>query len=75
MPEVQSYGIRIRYDDHGQGEPALLFMPRWCGSRKVFDELAPCCAQWRRTLLLDWRWHGKSHAPDQDFGYAELLTE
>ncbi|GIW52792.1 MAG: hypothetical protein KatS3mg081_2147 [Gemmatimonadales bacterium] len=40
MPEVQSQGIRISYDDQGQGEPALLFMPGWCGSRRVFDELA-----------------------------------
>ncbi|CAM3209842.1 alpha/beta fold hydrolase [Rhodothermus bifroesti] len=40
MPDVPSHGIRIRYDDQGQGEPALLFLPGWCASRRVFAELA-----------------------------------
>ena len=40
MPEITSYGIRISYDDQGQGEPAIFFMPGWCGSRRVFDPLA-----------------------------------
>ncbi|WP_425355173.1 alpha/beta fold hydrolase [Pelomicrobium methylotrophicum] len=63
MPEALSDGIRISFDDHGRGEPALLFMPGWCGSRRVFDELARRCAQWRRTLAIDWRGHGRSAKP------------
>ncbi len=75
QPEVQSHGIRIRYDDHGRGEPALLFMPGWCGSRRVFDELARCCAQWRRTLAIDWRGHGESARPASDFGAGDLAND
>jgi len=52
MPHVESHGVQISYDDQGQGEPVLLFMPGWCGSRRVFDELARRCAQWRRALAL-----------------------
>jgi len=44
MPHAWSHGTRISYEDHGQGEPVLLFMPGWCGSRKVFDELTGRCA-------------------------------
>ena len=75
MPEVQSHGIRISYDDHGQGEPALLFMPGWCGSRRVFDQLAPRCAIRRRTLALDWRGHGQSERSTDDFGASDLAND
>lgn len=68
MPEVKSHGTLISYDDQGRGEPALLFMPGWCGSRSVFDQLAARCAARWRTLALDWRGHGQSEAPTGDFG-------
>lgn len=75
MPKVESHGIRIRYDDQGQGEPALLFLPGWCASRSVFDELTRRCAQWRRTLALDWRGHGQSERPTDDFGADDLADD
>lgn len=75
MPEVKSHGTLISYDDQGQGEPALLFMPGWCGSRSVFDQLATRCAARRRTLALDWRGHGQSEAPAGDFGASALVDD
>jgi pimeloyl-ACP methyl ester carboxylesterase len=74
MPKAISQGTQISYEDRGRGEPALLFMPGWCGSRAVFDKLAPKCAERRRALTLDWRGHGQSEAADGDFG-AEALVE
>lgn len=75
MPQAKSHGIRICYDDHGQGEPVLLFMPGWCGSRRVFDPLAPRCAGQRRTLVLDWRGHGESERTREDFGFSDLADD
>lgn len=75
MPEAQSNGLRISYDDQGLGEPALLFMPGWCGSRRVFDELARRCAARRRTLTLDWRGHGRSAKSAGDFGADDLVRD
>jgi pimeloyl-ACP methyl ester carboxylesterase len=75
MPEVTSHGTRISYDDQGRGEPALLFMPGWCGSRSVFDQLATKCAARRRTLALDWRGHGQSEPPSGDFGASALVDD
>jgi pimeloyl-ACP methyl ester carboxylesterase len=69
------HGIRISYDDHGQAEPALLFMPGWCGSRKVFDNVASRCAVERRTLTLDWRGHGQSERPADDFNASDLADD
>ena len=75
MPEVMSHRIRIRYDDHGKGEPTLLFMPGWCGSRGVFDELVPRCARRTRTLALDWRGHGQSGSTTDDFTTFDLADD
>lgn len=75
MPEVMSDGVRISYDDQGQGEAALLFLPGWCGSRQVFEPLAARCATQRRTLVIDWRGHGQSAPVAGDFGAAELLAD
>ncbi len=50
MPEVNSRGTTITFDDKGSGEPALLFMPGWCGNRRVFDSTTEKCAARRRIL-------------------------
>lgn len=50
-------------------------MPRWCGSRKVFDELTGRCAGQRRTLAIDWRGHGQSEQLAEDFGFSELIDD
>lgn len=75
MAITASDGIRIHYDDCGQGEPALLMMPGWCGSRRVFDPLAERCGAMRRTLVLDWRGHGQSESPSGDFGAEDLVED
>lgn len=75
MAETTSHGIRIGYDDLGQGEPALLMLPGWCGSRRVFDPLAQRCAERKRTLVLDWRGHGQSQVPPGDFGMKDLVED
>ncbi len=68
-------GVRIRYGSHGQGEPALLFLPPWCASRSAFGETPLRSAAHRRVLTLDWRGHGQSEAPARDFGAAELVED
>lgn len=75
MVIATSHGIRIHYDDRGQGEPALLMLPGWCGSRRVFDPLAERCSAARRTLVLDWRGHGQSENPSGDFGAEDLVED
>jgi pimeloyl-ACP methyl ester carboxylesterase len=75
MPEVNSRGTTISFDDKGAGEPALLFMPGWCGSRSVFGSITEKCAARRRILSLDWRGHGRSEAPEGDFGTDALVED
>src|SRR5713101_2970013 len=75
MAEVLSSGTRISYDDYGRGEPALLFMPGWCASRLAFTRLASLCCERHRTLALDWRGHGGSGSPSEDFGSQALAED
>jgi hypothetical protein len=61
----------------GSGEPALLFVPGWCGDRTVFDPLVEGCSTYRRSLSVDLPGHGES--PDTgDYdgaGLADALVE
>jgi pimeloyl-ACP methyl ester carboxylesterase len=40
MPFADSEGIRIYYEDRGEGEPALLCLPGWCNTHAIFAPLA-----------------------------------
>jgi pimeloyl-ACP methyl ester carboxylesterase len=75
MAQVTSGDVSIVYDDLGQGEPALLFLPGWCTNRSVFQNLLPLCAKYRRALALDWRGHGESGSPTGDFGNDDLIED
>lgn len=75
MPEVMSQARRVSYVDQGQDEPALLFLPGWCGSRGVFDQVAATSSTSRRTLSLDWGGHGQSEMPLGDFGANDLVKD
>ena len=36
MPFAVSNGIRIHYEDTGEGEPVLLDLPGWCNKQTIF---------------------------------------
>jgi pimeloyl-ACP methyl ester carboxylesterase len=75
MPFADSDGIRIYYDDTGEGEPALLCLPGWCNTHTIFEPLAERLSADHRVLAMDWRGHGNSQASDRDFGFAEMARD
>jgi pimeloyl-ACP methyl ester carboxylesterase len=75
MPFADSEGIRIYYDDWGEGEPALLCLPGWCNTHTIFTPLAERLSADHRVLAMDWRGHGNSQASDRDFGFAEMAGD
>jgi pimeloyl-ACP methyl ester carboxylesterase len=75
MPSTEFAGVRIAYDDLGQGEPALLLTPGWCANRTAWRMLAPLSAACRRVLSMDWRNHGESGKFSGDFGERELVED
>lgn len=68
-------GIKIDYDDLGQGEPAILLTTAWCMSRAGWAQLPQKLAANHRVLAPDWRGHGKSDQPTTDFGAKELIED
>jgi pimeloyl-ACP methyl ester carboxylesterase len=75
MSEAYHDRLAISYDDLGQGEPALLFLPGWCASRAAWSSLIPKSASHRRILSLDWQGHGQSETPSTDFGEEALVAD
>lgn len=71
---ARSDGVRIHYDDVGQGEPALLLLPGWCTSRAVFQPLVPGLAGRHRLLVTDLRGHGESDSAG-DFDTEALVED
>lgn len=72
---VERTSAGIAYDDRSGPEPALLFLPGWCGPRTLFDPLAARLDGQVRTLAVDWRGHGQSAPADGDFGTADLVDD
>lgn len=72
---VQRTSTGIAYDDRGTGDPALLFLPGWCGPRTLFEPLAARLDGSFHTLAVDWRGHGDSAPADDDFGFDELADD
>jgi pimeloyl-ACP methyl ester carboxylesterase len=66
---------RIAFDDVGDGEPALLFLPGWCANRTVFRDLLAPAARHRRAVALDWRGHGASEHPNDDYDTQDLVHD
>ncbi len=75
MPRAISSGNAIAYDDVGKGEPALFFLPGWCASRTVFEDLIPNLSKQHRCLALDWRGHGELSLPPLDFDQRALVDD
>ena len=75
MTKMTATAPRVAYDDQGEGEPTLLFLPGWNSDRTQVDPTARLSARHRRVLALDWRGHGLSERPAANFGYGELVED
>lgn len=75
LQAISSDGIRISYEDLGQGEPALLFIHAWCQSHGSYNQFLMRLAAHRRVLAFDWRGHGHSESPAGDFGANDVVED
>jgi pimeloyl-ACP methyl ester carboxylesterase len=57
---ISKDGVRIAYSVYGKGEPALVFVHGWCGSRSVWDKQIPFFAKKYKVIALDLAGHGAS---------------
>lgn len=75
MPRVRSGSSSVDYVDEGLGDPTLLLLPEWCGTRAAFDPVLDLLRARRRVLSLDWRGHGASGPAPADFGVEDLAHD
>ena len=67
--------ITLAHDDRGNGEPAAVLLPGWCGDRTVFADLVDGLSQHRRTVAVDLRDHGESERTDGDFDTTTVVDD
>ncbi|MDH3457881.1 MAG: alpha/beta hydrolase [Gemmatimonadota bacterium] len=53
-------GIPIRYEVHGSGEPALVFVHGWSCDRSYWDAQVPFFSERHRVVTIDLAGHGES---------------
>lgn len=70
-----STAVRIAFDDVGDGEPTLFFLPGWCANRTAFRGLLEPVGRHRRALALDWRGHGGSERLASDYTTYDLVDD
>jgi hypothetical protein len=66
---------RIAHTDAGTGEPALFYLPGWCGGREVFDPVLAETAAHRRSVSMDLPGHGENPSVPQDFGTDAVVAQ
>ena len=57
---ISKDGTKIVYSVFGKGEPTLVFVHGWCGSRAVWYKQVPYFAKKYRVVVLDLAGHGAS---------------
>lgn len=57
---ISKDGTKIVYSVFGNGEPTLVFVHGWCGSRAVWYKQVPYFAQKYKVVVLDLAGHGAS---------------
>jgi pimeloyl-ACP methyl ester carboxylesterase len=71
----QATAARVAFSEVGTGEPALLFVPGWCGDRTVFDGLVTRAASRRRAIAMDLPEHGESARTGIDVSGDDVVGE
>ena len=73
MPFFDRDGVRIYYEDHGQGPPILLSHGYSVTCRMWEGQIGVLASRYR-VIVWDMRGHGESDDPDDPAAYSEALT-
>jgi pimeloyl-ACP methyl ester carboxylesterase len=66
MAEIDRDGVRLGFDDVGQGK-SIVLVHGWGCNRKFFKPQVDALSAHHRVISLDLRGHGMSDAPDQNY--------
>lgn len=73
MPYLDREGVRIYYEEHGDG-PTLLLSHGYTSTGQMWDSQVFALSKDFRILVWDMRGHGRSDSPEDPTLYSEELT-
>ena len=68
-------GVTLRFDEAGEGDPAIVFVHGWCCSRDNWRHQVAHFSPNHRVIALDQRGHGESDKPDQDYTVGGFVDD
>ena len=75
MPTATVNGVRLFYEDRGEG-PAIILLHGFTGSHKDWAAQIPVLAEKYRVIAIDQRGHGQSAAPSSASDYSvKIMAE
>lgn len=73
--EIEVNGTRIHVTQAGHGDPALVFLHYYGGSSRTWQRVTDRLSSRYRTVATDHRGWGKSAAPADGYGIADLAAD
>jgi pimeloyl-ACP methyl ester carboxylesterase len=77
VKQLKRDGVRLCYEEAGDGRPPLLFVHGWCCDHTYFAPQFERFGRTHRVVAVDLRGHGESDAPLQEYtmdGFADDLA-
>jgi len=68
-------GVTLRFDEAGEGDPAILFVHGWCCSHDNWRHQVAHFSRSHRVIALDQRGHGESDKPNQDYTVGGFVDD
>lgn len=75
MPTLDRDGVRLCYDEAGNGDRVFLFVHGWMCNRTHFAPQLEHFSRRGRAIAVDLRGHGQSDKPEQDYTLAAFSED
>jgi pimeloyl-ACP methyl ester carboxylesterase len=75
MQRCERDGVSLWHEEHGSGDPAIVFVHGFACDHSQFDAQVARFAERHRTVAVDLRGHGRSDAPVQDYTMAGFADD
>lgn len=67
MQSLVRNGVKLAFEQHGEGDPALVFIHGWCCDHTFFEPQIEYFSRRQRVVTVDRRGHGESDKPEQAY--------
>ena len=75
MPHITRNGVKVYYESHGAGSPAIVFLHPFSTNRFIWAFQVPAFAQNHRCIVVDHRGHGLSDKPAEGYAIGEMAAD